>query len=56
MNTKLTLSINSPIINTIKRDSPIVRELTGIAKVNKNVNRNIDEKHIVAEYLLEKYK
>ena len=68
MNTKLTLSIDSAVIDTAKRNlqtktktktktkrimsSPVVKELTGIARVNKN----IDEKDIISEYLLEKYK
>ena len=81
MNTKLTLSIDSAVIDTAKRNLqtkdkslsaliedyfkvliiaktkriitlPVVKELTGIARVNKN----IDEKDIISEYLLEKYK
>lgn len=81
MNTKLTLSIDSSVINKAKRDlqtrdkslskliedyfslliatktkhiesSPLVEELTGIAAVDKNA----DEKEIITQYLLEKYK
>ena len=80
MNTKLTLSIDSVIIDKAKRElqtngkslsaiiedyfklliatktrqmhiTPVVAELTGIAKLNEN----IDEKYIIAEYLLGKY-
>lgn len=32
--------------------TPVVSELTGIAKFNENIN----EEHTIAEYLLEKYK
>ena len=81
MNTKLTLSIDSVIIDKAKRAlqtngrslsaiiedyfklliatktrkiqiTPVVSELTGIAKFNENIN----EEHTIAEYLLEKYK
>jgi len=80
MNTKLTLSIDSVIIDKAKRNlqtrnrslsslvedyfrtliatktkqitkTPVVEELTGIAKVGKNT----DEKEVVTQYLLEKY-
>lgn len=81
MNTKLTLSLDSAIIEKAKKklqtkekslskliedyfkllitnktgqdtDSPLVKELTGIASVDSN----IDEKDLISEYLLEKYK
>lgn len=81
MNTKLTLSINSTVIDKAKKNlqtkdrslsrliedyfrllidtktkqtprSPVVEELTGIARLNKS----LDEKDIMAQYLLEKYK
>lgn len=81
MNTKLTLSIDSTIIDKAKKNlqtkdkslsaliedyfrlliitktkltpsAPLMKELTGIAKPNKNIAVS----EIITEYLLEKYK
>jgi hypothetical protein len=81
MNTKLTLSLDSSVIDRAKKNlqtkdkslsgfiedyfrllittktkrslsSPIVEELTGIARPDKS----IDERDLITEYLLEKYK
>lgn len=81
MKTKLTLSIDSAVIDKAKRNlqtrdkslsaliedyfrllittktkrtpsASVVEELTGIARLNKN----IDEKDVINGYLLEKYK
>ena len=81
MNTKLTLSLDSTVIDRAKSNlqsknkslsgliedyfkllidtktrrtssTPVVKELTGIA----NIDKNADEKDIVTEYLMEKYR